>query len=233
MPRTVILVAAEAHEFSGLIRRLPGTARLNWPVEFARITQVDGERWILIANGPGPRLAGDAVDIACREERPEAIVSAGLCGALDPRFRIGQIVVASEIAAGDETYAALRPAVEKPCECGVVVSMDRVAVTASDKSRLWKSGACAVEMEAGAVALRASSRGTRFYCVRAVSDLAGQDLPLDFNELRNGSGRFNRFRILQNAMRQPWARIPGLMRLGRNSWRATRALGDFLADCRF
>jgi adenosylhomocysteine nucleosidase len=233
VPRTVILVAAEAHEFSGLIRRLRRTARLNWRVEFARVTQVNGERWILAANGPGPRLAGDAVDIAYREDRPDAIVSAGLCGALDPRFRIGQIVVASEIAAGDERYAALAPAAAQPCERGIVVSIDRVAVTASDKSRLWQSGACAVEMEAAAVGLRASSRGTPFYCVRAVSDLAGEDLPLDFNQLRNGSGRFNRVRILQNAMTRPWERIPALMRLGRNSWRAARALGDFLADCRF
>ncbi len=233
MPRTVIFVAAEAHEFSGLIRRLRDAARLNWPVDFACVAQVNGERWILAANGPGRRLAGDAVDIAYREEKPDAVVSAGLCGALDPRFRIGQIVVASEIAAGDEKYSALAPAAAQPCECGVVVSIDRVAVSASDKSRLWQSGACAVEMEAGAVALRASKRGTPFYCVRAVSDLAGEDLPLDFNELRNGSGRFNRVRILQNAMRRPWARIPGLVRLGRNSWRAARALGDFLADCRF
>jgi adenosylhomocysteine nucleosidase len=233
VPRTIILIAAEAHEFSGLIRRLPAAARLKWPVRFARATHCNGQRWILVANGPGPRLAGDAVDIVYSRERPEAVVSVGLCGALDPRFRIGQIIVASEIAAGAQRFAALTPAVEQPYAGGLVVSRDQVAVTASDKRRLRQSGACAVEMEAGAVALRAASHATPFYCVRAVSDLAGEDLPLDFNAVRNGSGRFSRLQILQNVMRQPCTRIPGLLRLGRNSWQAARALGDFLANCRF
>ncbi len=227
------MIAAEPHELRGLIRRLPPAARLEWPVGFARVTQFNGKRWILLANGPGSRLAGAAVDVAYSKERPEAVVSVGLCGALDPRFRIGQIVVASEIAAGAQRFAALTPAVEQPYAGGLVVSRDQVAVTASQKGSLRQSGACAVEMEAGAIALRAASHATPFYCVRAVSDLASEDLPLDFNAVRNGSGRFSRLRILQDAMRQPWTRIPGLMRLGRNSWQATRALGDFLANCRF
>jgi len=231
--RIILLIAAEAQEFDGLIRRLPRTARLSWPVEFARAAEWNGDRWILVANGPGPSLAREAVDVAARGEIPDAIVSTGLCGALDPQFEIGQIVVASEITAGDQKYPSQTPAVSRSYAHGPIVSIDAVAVTVSDKRSLWRSGACAVEMEAAGPAGRASNWGRPFYCVRAVSDMATESLPLDFNHFRDQSGRFSRGRIARAAMARPWTRIPGLLRLARNSRRAANVLGDFLADCRF
>jgi nucleoside phosphorylase len=227
------MVAAEAQEFDGLVRRLPRTARLNWTVEFACAGELNGDRWILVANGPGPSLAGEAAEAAFREEIPDAVVSTGLCGALDPQFEIGQIIVASEITAGGQKYASQTPAVSRCYARGSIASINQVAVSASDKRSLSKSGACAVEMEAAGLAGRASNWGAPFYCVRAVSDLAMESLPLDFNQFRDQSGRFSRGRIALAAMAQPWARIPGLLRLARNSRRAADVLGDFLADCRF
>jgi nucleoside phosphorylase len=227
------MVAAEAQEFDGLVRRLPRTARLNWTVEFACAGELNGDRWILVANGPGPSLAGEAAEAAFREEIPDAVVSTGLCGALDPQFEIGQIIVASEIIAGDQKYASQAPAVSRSYAHGPIISVDQVAVNASDKRSMCQSGACAVEMEAAGLAGRASNLGRPFYCVRAVSDLAMESLPLDFNQFRDKSGRFSRGRIALAAMQRPWARVPGLVRFARNSRRASEELGDFLADCRF
>lgn len=233
MTRIILLIAAEAQEFNGLVRRLPRTERLSWPVEFARAAEWNGGRWILLANGPGSSLACEAVDVASRGQMPDAIVSTGFCGALNPQFEIGQIIVASEITAGGQKYASQTPAVSRCYARGSIASINQVAVSASDKRSLSKSGACAVEMEAAGLAGRASNWGAPFYCVRAVSDLAMESLPLDFNQFRDQSGRFSRGRIALAAMAQPWARIPGLLRLARNSRRAADVLGDFLADCRF
>ncbi|MCP6756213.1 hypothetical protein NL533_31800, partial [Klebsiella pneumoniae] len=66
-----------------------------------------------------------------------------------------------------------------------------------------------------------------------VSDVAGQELVLDFNAYRNDEGRFSRSRIVAAALRRPWSRVPGLMQLDRHSKMAAESLGEFLVDCRF
>ena len=54
---TCLLVAAEPREFAGLLRRFPA-ARADWPeAAFARQIALPGRRLLLVANGPGPRLA--------------------------------------------------------------------------------------------------------------------------------------------------------------------------------
>jgi nucleoside phosphorylase len=107
-------------------------------------------------------------------------------------------------------------------------------VTAEEKRRLReKTGAIAAEMEAGAVKKIAAQWQVPFYCVRAVSDTAGEDMPLDFNLYRDRAGRFNLPRIALAAVRRPFSRIPALRRLEANCNVASESLGAFFADCRF
>ncbi|HYO83608.1 MAG TPA: hypothetical protein VES20_19555, partial [Bryobacteraceae bacterium] len=73
----------------------------------------------------------------------------------------------------------------------------------------------------------------RFYCIRAVSDTADDEFPIDFNAVRDESGRFVIHKILMRAIRNPLSTVPGLIRLGRNAQQASRALGDFFARCHF
>ena len=108
----------------------------------------------------------------------------------------------------------------------------RVAVTPEEKNHLRAAGGSVVEMEAAAVAAVAQRAGVPFYCIRAVSDGAGEALGLDFNEFRDARGRFSRFRIAMAAVRRPSV-IPALIRLDRNCRRAAENSGAFLADCRF
>ena len=115
---------------------------------------------------------------------------------------------------------------------GDVVSVDRVAITARDKCDLRAStGAAVVEMESAAVARKAREWDIPFGCVRVVSDVAGEDLPLDFNRYRDQNGRFDRTRIALAALGRPFTVLPGLMRLDRNCRRAAERLGEFLANC--
>ena len=104
--------------------------------------------------------------------------------------------------------------------------------TVEEKRRLReKTGAIAAEMEAGAVSKIAQEWGVPFYCVRAVSDTANEDMPLDFNLYRDAAGRFSRSRIALAAMRRPFTAIPALLRLDRNCRHAADKLGEFFADC--
>jgi adenosylhomocysteine nucleosidase len=226
-------VAAEAREFSGLLRKAERVVKLSWPLDFARKVWLNGRAAVLVANGPGPKLAGEAVEIARRHEELSGLVSTGFCGALDPTLKLCDIFIATEL--GGNGYGAVAQPLalaRGPVKNGTLLSQDFVASTAAEKSELRKTGAAAIEMEAGAVAQKAQEYNLPFYCIRVVSDTADESLPLDFNQMRDGSGRFSVTKILTAAILRP-AVFPSLMKLNKNSKAASQALGDFLAGTRF
>ncbi len=101
-------------------------------------------------------------------------------------------------------------------------------------ARCGPAGGSAVEMEAGGVAERAAAQSELpFYCIRVVTDLAGEDMANDFNLALRPDGHFATMSILSRALRDPLVRLPELVRLRNRCVRASRALGDFIADCRF
>lgn len=214
--------------------RCHGVVRLDWPVWYARAGELNGNRLAMVANGPGPELAARAVETALARRRPEAVISTGYCGALDGDLAAGQVFVAARVESGASGFAAAIPAAGvRGWKTGTLATLDRVIGSVAEKGLLRKSGAAAVDMEAGAVALAAERAGLPFYCIRAVLDRAEEEFELDFGALRGPDGRFSRIRILKAALAKPFARIPELIRIGRRGRLATRALGDFIADCVF
>ena len=220
--RTWLLVAAERRELEGILSRFGGASKLEWPgAKFARATERNGDRWWMVASGPGPRLVEKAL---AEKKNVNGIINTGFCGALDPALQVGDIVVSGEIE-----FTTSSPFVP-----GETLSDDRVVVTAAEKRALrYRTGAVAVEMEAAATKSKAAEWGVPFMCIRVVSDTAADDLPLDFNRFRNADGNFSRTRIALAAMARPFSAMPGLLELDRNCRRASQSLGDFLADCRF
>jgi adenosylhomocysteine nucleosidase len=184
----------------------------------------------MVANGPGPKLAGRAVDVVKEHLPMDGLISIGFCGALQPSLRACDIFVATEIVG---VAPALAPTSQKPFKTGKLLSIDRVISTTAEKAELGKAGADAVEMEAAAVAARAREWKVPFYAVRVVTDTYDESFPLEFNQMRRLDGHFSRVRILGAAMRKPLAVFPELIKLNSRTKRAARALGDFLADCRF
>ncbi len=235
MGKTILMVAAEAREFQGLITRV--TARnLQWGLQFSREADWNGHRLIMVADGAGMQRAGVAADVARRHVRPDAVVSVGFCGAIDPGLSLGDVLVASGVIDQEnrKRYAATSiSAGGSRAAAGDILSLDRVANTSAQKRELRSTGACAVEMEAAAVALRAEIWNLPFYCIRSVSDTAAESFEIDFNRMRDGQGRFSRGRIVISALARPWSRIPALLRLDGNCRGASKSLGDFLVNCRF
>jgi adenosylhomocysteine nucleosidase len=218
--RTWLVIAAEEREFSGILKRFGPAAKLDGiGAQFAKEIVNDGERWWLVANGPGPRSVEEVLK---QKMDVTGIINTGFCGALDPSLGVGDIVVWGDV----------------PCASrfarGEISSSDHVVVTAEEKRRLReKTGAIAAEMEAGAVKKIAEQWGVPFYCIRAVSDTANEDMPLDFNLYRDSAGRFSLAKIALAAVRRPFTRIPALKRLEANCNVASESLGAFFADCRF
>jgi len=227
-------IAAESREFDGFLANAERVERLDWPVDFARRIWRRGEAAILAANGPGPKLAARAAAVAREKVELTGLVSTGFCGGLDAALQPCDIFVASEVAGPDLRFPAKTPAFDGSAgiKSGVLLSVDRVASDAQEKSELRRSGAAAVEMEAAGVASKAMEWNIPFFCVRVVTDTADESLPLDFNRLRDEEGRFSRSRIIGAALRRP-AVFPGLMRLDSRTKKAARVLGDFVASCRF
>lgn len=233
--KTWVFVAAEAVEFQGIIRRLEDVQRLELPVKFARMGKSDGRSWVFVADGPGPRLAAKAADaVRQRGMELDALISTGFCGGLDPALAIGDIVAGSRVLEPNgREFPAHLPETRRTYATGAVISVDRVATMPKEKEELRAAGAVAVEMEAAAIARRAAEWNVPFYCVRTVSDTAGQGFAIDFNTVRDAEGRFNRIRVLRAALGRPFSRVPELLRLRKRCRFAAGTLGEFLADCRF
>ncbi len=232
-------IAAEAREFDGLLRKAERVSKLDWPLDFARRIWLSGMQAVLLANGPGPKLAGDAVEIAKGREELTGLVSTGFCGALDPALQPLDIVVTtalvSSVPNGDFEGALPRslPGACGSVRSGTLLSMDRVASTSAEKSELFKTtGAAAIEMEAAGVAQKAQEYNLPFYCIRVVTDTATESFPLDFNRMRSPDGHFSRTRIVAAALARPTV-FPKLIELNKTCKLAAEALGDFIADTRF
>jgi adenosylhomocysteine nucleosidase len=116
---------------------------------------------------------------------------------------------------------------------GVLISIDHVADTAAEKCNLRAMGASIVDMEAAGVARVAEDLSLPFYCIRAVSDLAGENFESDFNAALGADGRFSTSRLVRGAIESPRKRFAELLRLQRRTALASKKLGDFLADCKF
>jgi len=229
----LLVVAAEAREFGGILAHAHDARAVEAGADWARSVELGGNRLLLAANGAGHARAAAAVDRAVPVFRPDAVVSAGFCGALDENLDVAAIVLASQVVGAEGRFNALPPAASPPHHPGVVVTIDHVAQAAAEKRSLRESGADAVDMEAAAVAGRAAFLGLPFYCIKSVTDLAGEDLANDLNAALRSDGHFDTMRILGSILGHPRARLPELVRLRGRSVRAARALGDFFADCRF
>ncbi len=231
----IVFVAAESREFSGFSRHLRSRRRLPWPVQYAMSAELNGRKVVLIADGPGPDLAGHAAEVAGKQAQAEAFVSTGFCGALRPGLEPGTIVIASAILdeAGQVIGQTAAPVARLSAMKDRLLSLDRVLVTPLEKRNAGALGAGAVEMEAAGVLNYARKGEIPFYGIRVVTDTVNEGFSIDFNRMRDSDGRFSRSRIIKEACRNPFKLFPELLLFDRRCRRAATLLGDFIADCQF
>jgi adenosylhomocysteine nucleosidase len=169
-----------------------------------------------LISGPGFRAASAALTQYLAVYRPARVISIGVCGALDPALSLGQVLTVSRIQSPLGVFSP------QPLTAPAVTlhSQDRVAVSAFEKRQLFATGAHIVDMEAAAVALLCQGHGIPFYCLKAVSDLADEDLPIDFNLYRDAAGNFSHLRIAIAGI----MKITALIRLQRQTRIAVKGL---------
>lgn len=227
----ILAIAAESLELRPWLRHCGRTERLNWPAGFSRRAKWGDASLYAVANGAGPRLAARAVAAAEREAGPfDGYMSVGLCGALDLTLPLSAICTASVVGDGESSWPA-RAWPEASMQR--LLSIDRFLGDPEEKSRWAAAGFGIVEMEAAAVAKHAAAQGRPFRAAKVVSDVATERFSLDFNEYRDGEGRFVRHRIALAAAIHPIRYAPDLIRLASRGAAAAETLGEFLAQSRF
>lgn len=163
----------------------------------------------------------------------DVCISAGLAGALDDKLVLGDIVVARNAktpegtcsASGDESLFDLAvPLAAKPVAASL--TSGKIVATALEKDELRQYGSI-VEMESVHILVAAQQSGVPAIIVRAISDAADEDLPVDFAKVLDSQGHLKFGGLLREVGLNPH-RIPLLVQFGRQSRNAAKALADFL-----
>ena len=181
---------------------------------FQKLIRGRAEVRVLIT-GMGARQAERAVREALCELRPARVFTCGFAGALNPALVIGEVVCPRET-----TWAGAKPVV---FHCA-----SRVATTVAEKSALRaQTGADVVEMESAVITRVCRAAGVECVTLRAISDTAHEDLPLDFNALMTADEKLSPLKLALAVLKAP-QKIPALLRLGRNSATAAARLAEVL-----
>lgn len=201
--------------------------------------KIDGAEVEVIVTGVGQRIAGVRTRDVLKSNGDSIAfcVSSGLAGAVKRQYAIGQVLAAKGVRAGDPSDTDT-----SAIECsGALVSfaessgatiVDRFytsarAIGSHGEKEYIGEFADAVEMESFGVLSAAAESGVPAIAIRAVSDLADENLPLDMNEVFTDEGKVSVPRVLGQVALHPGA-VPGLMKLGQQTKTAAEALAKFL-----
>jgi Phosphorylase superfamily len=147
----------------------------------------------------------------------ERIMLAGLGGALDPTLAIGDIICEGM---GEGSWPGLT------VRAGKIYTADHLVNTFQEKERLFRETGClAVEMEGAVVRRAVESTGATFVHIRAISDLAGQNVPKRMAGWINDVGEPRVTRVMGDLIRNPTI-APSMIRLGMQSAAAVKQLGE-------
>lgn len=176
----------------------------------------------ILLTGIGKQNAQRAVGDFLRDNTPTQVFTCGFAGALDPGLKIGDVVFLTV------DWLLDRALVEAGARAASFYCAPRMVTTAKAKAELReKTRACVVEMESVFIHEICVERGISCATVRVISDVADEDLPLDFNQLSNPDQSLNMGKLAWAVAKSP-GKIPALMRLGRNSQMAARRLAAVL-----
>jgi nucleoside phosphorylase len=202
----LLIVAALQEELKVALSHFRNTKKFrNGGVEYWRATR-NRRKVHFLKTGVGPKRAAANLQRALKVIEISEILVVGYAGALDPRLKLGTLVVVDKALACsfeppesaveciklDRTFdlapgdSLLRKAqsVPLPVICGRTITTAHVWGNPEHKSILFgKFGASIVDMETAALADIAETNGIPLLCLRVVSDEAGDSFlePFSYN----------------------------------------------------
>ncbi|MGC2800659.1 MAG: hypothetical protein WCA41_02410, partial [Candidatus Acidiferrum sp.] len=184
-------------------------------------------------------LTGMGVDNAAKAmssipiEVHDLCISTGLAGSLDGSLVPGDIAVsrATEMLDQSLLIASEPILVDLAVASGaklvnVSLTSEKIVATAEEKEALGRKGSI-VEMESTHILAAATQKLVPCVAVRAISDAADEDLPVDFARILDSHGHLKMGGLLKEVGLSPY-RIPMLIQFGRQSRAAAKSLANFL-----
>lgn len=188
-------------------------------------------------DGPLVIVAGPAAPFAeqnikqVREQGAKAIVSFGVCGALETGLMAGQVVLPKAILE-KSTHPSpypnakidlnwrdrLQPVLEQNyfITSSPLLSVDHPIMSAKEKQALHaQTDACAVDMESGKLAAQAQAHGLPFIAVRVVGDTADQTIPQAFEKVLTKDGDISVFELIKGLITK-WPGLQTIKALSNN-----------------
>ncbi len=209
-----------------------------WRTEFGDI-----ELTVLLT-GVGEQAASRAMDLMLRmadaERYFDVCISSGLAGALHELLAPGDIIAPltvraafryadvhfETLAVDEELHKLALNRGAKATEC--LFTSDRLLLTAEQKKDCeCSSKAQSVDMESFEIVKEACAWGARSVVVRAVSDAAGEDLPVNFGLALSKESQPSVSRIVLQLMKNPLV-LPALIRFAKQSRKAAEGLANYL-----
>ncbi len=171
----------------------------------------------------------------------ELVLTCGFTGGLNPDLKLGEVVFEltdrrgefhepqTEKKIRDSQSSSLR---EKLLAAGAnpakFFCADRITTTVAEKKKLRaETSADAVEMESEVIHAVCRERGIPCATVRVISDTAGEDLPLDFNQLSKPDMNLDYGKLAWAIAKSP-GKIGALLKLQKQTRFAAERLADIL-----
>ncbi|MBL9140668.1 MAG: hypothetical protein JNK53_02270 [Phycisphaerae bacterium] len=200
------------------------------PLEFERRALQPLARrlgWDLACTGP-VRGCADWIERA-RLPRGASVVLAGVAAGLVAPAAPGTPWAIGTVVPAESSLAVLRPSWCVPgLPTATLVCVAEPLLTLSSKAlHAARTGASLADMESAHFAQAARRAGLRWAIVRGVSDGAHDTLPEQAMHWTDARGRTRLGAVVASVLRKP-SLIPELVRLGRSSTRAMRAVAESL-----
>ena len=162
------------------------------------------------------------------------VISFGVAGGLDPSLKSGDVVVATEVLAGDtrwlaglalnETMIARAALGRRRVVRGGLAGVEKMIAASALKAALHlQTGAAAVDMESHIAAAYAAEAGLPFAALRVISDPADRALPALALSAIKPNGDIDLRKILRGVARNPTT-LRALVSTGIDFNRALKSL---------
>jgi adenosylhomocysteine nucleosidase len=208
----IAIIGAMEEEVSLLIERLEGKQQqIIHGFEF-HTGQLQGKEIVILKSGIGKVTAAVGATVLAEHFQPDCIINTGSAAGLKPNCKIGDVIISNAVTYFDvdvtgfgykpgqvpgmpeqftantklisKATAAAEQVEELNAEVGLIISGDSFVNDANKVAEFLKifPNACALEMEAGAIAQACHLLEIPFVIVRAVSDSGDGDAKLTHEE---------------------------------------------------
>jgi adenosylhomocysteine nucleosidase len=230
------IFAALPQELELIIKDLDavkGGSRNSYQVYYTSNTSIEVA---LIITSVGSANALAALQSIYMEFSPDIVLSTGYGGALYAGAEAGELIWSSDVISlsesgqpvflniprEDANFEKLAASVD--IKKGTVITVSNLTEKKDILNRLpdgIHNPVC--DMETFAMAKYCLEKGIRFFSLRAISDLADENIPQEIADIVDTSGKPNIYQAVRLILRRP-ALLALLFRLGKNSRRASQNL---------